>query len=86
MPLRVLDVMGSGGFLFLNYQPGLAEFFVPVEELVLYDSMADLEDKVWYSGPNWFCGHIQIDFGFMKYDWHFSQCFGKAAVMYVRKR
>ena len=48
MPLRVLDVMGSGGFLLSNYQPELAEFFVPGEELVLYDSMADLEDKVCY--------------------------------------
>lgn len=42
------DVMGRGGFLLSNYQPELAEFFVPGEELVLYDSMADLEDKVCY--------------------------------------
>lgn len=48
MPLRVLDIMGSGGFLISNYQPELAEYFIPGEELVLYDSMADLEDKVCY--------------------------------------
>ncbi len=48
MPLRVLDIMGSGGFLISNYQPELAEYFIPGEEVVLYDSMADLEDKVCY--------------------------------------
>ncbi len=48
MPLRVLDIMGCGGFLISNYQPELAEYFIPGEELVLYDSMADLEDKICY--------------------------------------
>ena len=31
-----------------NYQPELAEYFVPGEEMVLYESMSDLEDKVRY--------------------------------------
>lgn len=48
MPMRVLDVMGCGGFLLSNYQTELAEYFVPGEEVVLYESMADLEDKVSY--------------------------------------
>lgn len=48
MPMRVLDVMGCGGFLLSNYQAELAEYFVPGEEVVLYDSMADLENKVSY--------------------------------------
>lgn len=48
MPLRVLDIMASGGFLISNYQPELAEYFVPGEEMVLYESMSDLEDKVRY--------------------------------------
>ena len=48
MPMRVLDVMGCGGFLLSNYQTELAEYFVPGEEVILYESMSDLEDKVSY--------------------------------------
>lgn len=48
MPLRVLDIMGSGGFLLSNYQPELAEYFIPGEEVVLYESMSDMENKVKY--------------------------------------
>ena len=46
--LHLADEEFEDGFLLSNYQPELAEFFVPGEELVLYDSMADLEDKVCY--------------------------------------
>lgn len=46
MPLRVLDIMESGGFLISNYQPELAKYFIPGEELVLYNSIADFEDKI----------------------------------------
>ena len=48
MPLRVLDIMGNGGFLLSNYQPELAEYFIPGEEVVLYESMSDMENKVKY--------------------------------------
>lgn len=48
IPLRVLDIMASGGFLLSNYQQELAEYFVPGEDLVLYESMQDLRDKVNY--------------------------------------
>ena len=43
--LRCMDIMGCGGFLLSSYQPELAEFFVPDEELVLYESMEDAVEK-----------------------------------------
>lgn len=48
MPMRILDVMASGGFLVSNYQQELAEYFVPDEEVVLYESMDDLRQKLQY--------------------------------------
>ena len=48
MPLRVLDIMGAGGFLLSNYQPELAENFVDGEEMVLFESTEDLLWKVDY--------------------------------------
>ncbi len=48
IPLRVLDIMGCGGFVISNYQPELAQFFVPDEDLVLYDSIPDLLSKLEY--------------------------------------
>ncbi len=43
--LRCLDIMGCGGFLLSSYQPELAEYFVPDEEVVLYDSYEDAVEK-----------------------------------------
>ena len=43
--LRCLDIMGCGGFLLSSWQPELAEFFVPDEEVVLYDSYEDALEK-----------------------------------------
>lgn len=43
IPLRALDIMGCGGFLLSNYQPELAEYFLPDEDFVYYE---DLEDAV----------------------------------------
>lgn len=48
IPLRALDIMGVGGLLLSNYQPELAELFVPNEEVVLYESMEDAIEKVNY--------------------------------------
>ena len=45
IPLRALDIMGSGGFLLSNYQPELAEYFVDGQELVLYTSLEDAVEK-----------------------------------------
>ncbi len=43
--LRFLDIMGCGGFLLSSYQPELAEYFIPDEEVVLYDSYEDAVAK-----------------------------------------
>ena len=48
IPLRCFDIMGMGGFLLSNYQPELAEYFVNGEEMVMYESIPDLLDKVQY--------------------------------------
>lgn len=48
IPLRVFDIMGAGGFVISNYQPELAELFVPGEDIVLYDSIPDLLMKIEY--------------------------------------
>lgn len=48
MPLRSIDIMGSGGFLLTNYQADFLEHFVPGEDFVYYDSKEDLLRKVDY--------------------------------------
>ena len=45
IPLRALDIMGSGGFLLSNYQPELAECFADGEEAVMYESIEDMYAK-----------------------------------------
>ena len=48
IPLRALDVMGAGGFLISNYQSEIPEYFVPGEDLVVYEDYEDLCTKVEY--------------------------------------
>lgn len=48
IPLRALDIMGSGGFLLTNYQPEIAEHFVDGEEVVMYTSLEDAVTKCEY--------------------------------------
>ncbi len=48
IPLRVLDVLGSGGFLITNYQPEIAENFENGRDLVIYEDYVDLVKKVDY--------------------------------------
>lgn len=45
IPLRALDIIGSGGFLLSNYQPELAEFFENGSEVVMYESIEDAVSK-----------------------------------------
>lgn len=45
---RIFDVMGCGGFLITNYQPEVLDFFVPDEEIVMYESVEDLLYKIEY--------------------------------------
>lgn len=46
LPLRVLDILGAGGFLLSNRQDELDEFFQIGTELDTYDSLAELTDKL----------------------------------------
>lgn len=48
IPLRVIDVMGCGGFVLTNYQPELAEYFSIGEECAVYENIEDLYQKAAY--------------------------------------
>lgn len=48
IPLRVLDIMGAGGFLVSNYQQELAENFVDGEDVVMYTSISEAIEKCRY--------------------------------------
>lgn len=48
IPYEMLQVMGAGGFVLTNYQEGIAEAFCIGEEIVVYESMKDMEDKLLY--------------------------------------
>ena len=41
IPLRSLDIIGSGGVLLSNFQPELAEYFENETDVIMYDSMED---------------------------------------------
>ncbi len=48
MPLRAMDIMGAGGFLMSNYQADFYDWFVPGEDMVMYESVDDLMNKCRY--------------------------------------
>lgn len=48
IPLRALDILGSGGFLLSNYQAELNEYFEDGKELVLFTSLDDCMEKIDY--------------------------------------
>jgi spore maturation protein CgeB len=48
LPLRVFDILGSGGFLLTNFQAELPAFFEPGKDLAVYESFADCEKKAEY--------------------------------------
>lgn len=48
IPLRAMDIMGTGGFLMSNYQSGFYDFFTPGEDMILYESKDDLIKKCIY--------------------------------------
>ncbi len=45
MPLRVLDVLGAGGFLLSNYQEELVTNFIAEEDFVAYTSIEEAVEK-----------------------------------------
>ena len=48
LPLRIFDLLGAGGFVISNYQAEIPEHFIPGEDIVLYDSIPDLLEKIEY--------------------------------------
>ena len=48
IPLRVVDILGAGGFCLTNYQTELSEYFENGRELVWFESPEDLIDKAAY--------------------------------------
>ena len=48
IPLRVIDIMGAGGFLLTNRQIEIEECFEDGKELIMYDSIEDAIKKAEY--------------------------------------
>lgn len=48
IPLRCMDIMGSGSFLLTNYQSDFLDYFVPNEDFVFYENELDFCDKISY--------------------------------------
>ena len=48
IPLRVLDIMGAGGFALSNYQIEIAEYFEIERDIAVYESIDDCVEKIEY--------------------------------------
>lgn len=48
IPLRCMDIMGSGGFLLTNFQSDFLDFFNPDEDFVYYENENDFINKIKY--------------------------------------
>lgn len=48
IPLRCMDIMGSGGFLLTNYQADFWDYFFPNEDFVYYEDKEDFILKICY--------------------------------------
>lgn len=48
IPLRVWDILGAGGFCITNYQPELLMYFENGKDIVVFESIDDLEKKIGY--------------------------------------
>lgn len=48
IPLRIMDILGCGGFLLTNYQPDMDRHFAPGEDYIYYESVDDAVDKAAY--------------------------------------
>lgn len=48
IPLRCMDIMGSGGFLLTNYQTDFLDFFTPEEDFIFYENEEDCIQKINY--------------------------------------
>lgn len=48
IPLRIFDILGCKGFLITNYQSEIPDYFIPDEDLVIYEDLDDLIYKIRY--------------------------------------
>lgn len=48
LPQRIFDIMAAGGFVLSNYQSEIPEYFTPGKDIVLYESIPDLLEKIGY--------------------------------------
>lgn len=48
IPLRCMDIMGSGSFLLTNFQSDFLDYFIPGEDFVYYESAEDFTKKISY--------------------------------------
>lgn len=48
IPLRCMDIMGAGGFLFTNFQADFLDYFMPNEDFIYYESEEDCISKIGY--------------------------------------
>jgi spore maturation protein CgeB len=48
IPQRVFDIMAAGGFVISNYQLEIEELFEIGKEIVVYDTLKDLKEKIRY--------------------------------------
>lgn len=48
IPLRVFDIMGTGGFVLTNYQPEIEELFEINKEIVVYHDFDELKELAGY--------------------------------------
>ena len=48
LPLRIWDILGSGGFCITNYQAELPDYFSIGEHLEVYTCLDELEEKITY--------------------------------------
>ena len=48
IPLRALDIMACGGFLLTNYQLEIAEYFENEKDMVFYEDIGDMCEKIDY--------------------------------------
>lgn len=48
LPLRVIDILGAGGFLITNYQAEMEEYFENGKDLVWFESWEDLLEKIYF--------------------------------------
>lgn len=52
MTLRLFEIMCAGGFVIANYQSEIPEYFTPGKDIVIYESIPDLLDKINYYLPH----------------------------------